>query len=142
MAKYGWQCTFCGDKPPWLTVCSSRSIAAFILDELAPGDWDQKLLRRRCKCGHHSLYITYRAARGDSDKISIRHIVGLVLDQDFVPMLWGTFRHASPKVTWMDFKYQRGRSPWGLTKRLVLETAKLSRLLAAYEKATGQHLGR
>ena len=28
--------------------------------------------------------------------------------------------------------------PWGLTKRLVLEKAKLARLLRAYEKATGK----
>ncbi|HVD33288.1 MAG TPA: hypothetical protein VNC19_06900 [Gemmatimonadales bacterium] len=37
----------------------------------------------------------------------------------------------------MDLKYQRGRSPWGLSKRLVLEKAQLVRLLRAYERATG-----
>jgi hypothetical protein len=136
-SKYTWQCTVCGDKPAWLAVCNSSSIAAFIMDELAPSGWDQKLLRRRCKCRHHSLYITYRAPRGDPDRISIRHIAGLVLEDDYMPMLWETFRHASPKVKWVDFKYQRGRSPWGLTKRLVLEKAKLSRLMALYEKVSG-----
>lgn len=135
MAKYAWQCTFCGDRPSWLTVCSSRSIAAFIRDELAPSGWNQKLLRRRCKCRHHSLYITYRAPRGDPDKISIKHIVGVVLDKEYIPMLWETFRHASPKVKWMDFKYQRGRSPWGLSKHLVLKQAHLAQLLESYEKA-------
>lgn len=53
-------------------------------------------------------------------------------------MLWETFRHSSPRVPWIDFKYQRGRSPWGLTKRLVLEKAQLARLLRAYEKAIGR----
>src|SRR5688500_13335363 len=50
MARYWWQCISCGDRPAWLTVCHSRSIAAFIWDELAPSGWDQRLLRRRCKC--------------------------------------------------------------------------------------------
>jgi hypothetical protein len=52
-------------------------------------------------------------------------------------MLWETFRHSRPQTKWIDFKYQRGRSPWGLTKRLILERAQLVRLLRAYEKATG-----
>jgi hypothetical protein len=52
-------------------------------------------------------------------------------------MLWDTFRHSSPRTHWIDFKYQRGRSPWGLTKRLLLEKASLARLLRAYEQATG-----
>jgi hypothetical protein len=51
-------------------------------------------------------------------------------------MLWDTFRHSTPRTHWIDFKYQRGRSPWGLTKRLVLEKAQLTRLLRAYERAT------
>ncbi|MEO8001916.1 MAG: hypothetical protein ABI644_08570 [Arenimonas sp.] len=135
MAKYAWQCTFCGDRPAWLTVCNSRSIAAFIHDELAPSGWDQKLLRRRCKCRHQSLYITYRAPRGDHDRISIKHISGLVLDKEYIPMLWETFRHASPKVKWIDFKYQRGRSPWGLSKHLVLQQEHLLHLLTLYEGA-------
>jgi hypothetical protein len=41
----------------------------------------------------------------------------------------------------MDFKYQRGRSPWGLSKRLVLTQVQLARLLRAYEKATGRRMG-
>jgi hypothetical protein len=55
-------------------------------------------------------------------------------------MLWDTFRHSNPLRHWIDFKYQRGRSPWGLTKRLVLEKTQLVRLLQAYEYATGQAL--
>lgn len=138
--KYWWQCTHCGDRPAWLSVCSSRSVAAFIWDELAPSGWDQSLLRRRCKCRHRTLYITYRAQRGDPDRISIKHIAGIVLAEEYVPMLWETFRHMSPKTQWIDFKYQRGRSPWGLTKRLMLEKAQFSRLLTAYNVATGVDL--
>ena len=121
-----------------MTVCNSRSIAAFIWDELAPSGWDQRLLRRRCKCKRRSLRITYRFRRGDPERISVKHIVGLVGDGDYLPMLWETFRHSSPRTRWIDFKYQRGRSPWGLTKRLVLEKAQLKRLLRAYERATGR----
>jgi hypothetical protein len=143
MARYWWQCTACGDRPSWLTVCGSRSVAAFIWDELAPGAWDQRLLVRRCKeCRRGSLRITYRLKRGDPDRVSIRHIVGLGPEGDYLPMLWETFRHSSPRTHWIDLKYQRGRSPWGLTKRLVLEKRQLARLLRAYERATGRALDR
>jgi hypothetical protein len=137
MARYWWQCTSCGAKPAWLTVCESRSIAAFIWDELAPSGWDQRLLRRTCECKRHTLRITYRFRRGDPDWISIKHIVGLGPDGDHLPMLWETFRHSTPRTSWIDLKYQRGRSPWGLSKRLVLRKAQLARLLRVYERATG-----
>lgn len=141
MARYWWQCTSCGDRPAWLTVCDSKSIAAFIWDELEPSSWDQKLLRRTCKCKRRSLYITYRLKRGDVERISIKHIVGLMLENDYLPMVWETFRHATPRTSWVDFKYQRGRNPWGLTKRVVLQKQQLTRLLRAYEKATSRRLG-
>src|SRR5512141_2675541 len=140
MAKYWWQCISCGARPAWLDVCHSKSIAAFICDELAPSGWDQRLLRRTCQCKRRSLYITYRLKRGDPERVSVKHIVGLCLEDDYLPMVWETFRHATPKTTWIDFKYQRGRSPWGLTKRLVLQRPHLSRLLREYERATGRRL--
>lgn len=140
MARYGWQCVSCGNRPAWLAVCESKSVAAFIWDELAPSGWDQKLLRRMCTCKRRSLYITYRLKRGDPERVSIKHIVGLRLEDDYLPMVWETFRHATPRTRWIDFKYQRGRSPWGLTKRLVLQRRQLSRLLSVYEKATGRRL--
>lgn len=123
-----------------MAVCESKSIAAFIWDELAPSGWDQALLRRTCTCKHRSLYITYRLKRGDPERVSIKHIVGLGLEDDYLPMLWETFRHATPRTRWMDFKYQRGRSPWGLTKRVALTQPQLSRLLLTYERATGRRL--
>ncbi len=137
MPRYGWQCTACGDKPKWLAVCRSRSIAAFIWDELAPSGWDQRLLLRTCKCKRRSLRISYRLRRGDPETIRVKHIVGLGPNGDYLPMLWETFRRSTPRTNWMDFKYQRGRSPWGLGKRLVLEKAQLVRLLRAYQDATG-----
>lgn len=136
-ARYWWQCISCGARPPWLAVCASKSIAAFIWDELAPSGWDQTLLRRTCQCKRRSLYITYRLKRGDPERVSVRHIVGLSLEDDYVPMLWETFRHASPATKWIDFKYQRGRSPWGLTKHVVLKQAHLSRLLRLYGHGKG-----
>lgn len=138
MARYWWQCIACGDKPRWLAVCSSRSIAAFIWDELAPSGWDQRLLRPRCQCCRASLRITYRSRRGDLERISVKHIVGVGPDGDYLPMLWETFRHSRPRKPWIDLKYQRGRSPWGLSKRLTLERAQLGQLLRAYEHATGR----
>jgi hypothetical protein len=105
MPKYWWQCMSCGARPTWLTVCHSRSIAAFIWDELAPSGWDQRLLLRRCKCKRRSLRITYRFRRGDPERISVKHIVGLGPDGDYLPMLWETFRHSSPRTHWIDFKY-------------------------------------
>ena len=119
-------------------MCRSRSIAAFIWDELAPSEWDQSLLRRRCTCRHLALRITYKSKRGDPELTSVRHIVGLSPDGDHLPMLWETFRHSSPGTAWIDFKYQRGRSPWGLTKRLVLEKSRLKRLIRAYQRAGGK----
>jgi hypothetical protein len=56
-------------------------------------------------------------------------------------MLWETFRHGAPRTRWIDFKNQRARSPWCMTKRLVMTQAQLSRLIRGYEKATGRHLG-
>ena len=139
-ARYGWQCISCGARPAWKTVCDSASIAAFIRDELMPSGWDQRLLRRTCECGRRSLYITYRLKRGDPERVSIRHIAGLKLPDDYLPMLWETFRHATPATRWIDFKYQKGRSPWGLTKRLVLTQPQLARLLRDYGKLTGRKL--
>jgi hypothetical protein len=142
-ARYWWQCISCGDRPAWLAVCASKSVAAFIWDELAPSGWDQKLLRRTCTmCKRRSVYITYRLKRGDPDRVSVKYIVGLVLDDDYLPMVWETFRHSTPATGWIDFKYQRGRSPWGLTKRVVLQKQHLLRLLRTYEKTTGRRLNR
>ncbi len=138
MARYWWQCTSCGEKTAWLTACDSPSIAAFIWNELAPSGWDQRLLCRRCKCKRRALRITYRFQRGDPERIHVRHIVGLGPEGDYLPMLWDTFRHSTPRAHWMDFKYQRGRSPWGLTKRLVLTQPQLVGLLRAYQVATGR----
>ena len=140
MSKYWWQCTSCGDRPAWLAVCESKSIAAFIWDELAPSGWNQELLRRMCKCKRRSLRITYRLKRGDTERVSVKNIVGLKLEDDYLPMVWETFRHATPRTYWIDLKYQRGRNPWGLTKRVVLQRRQLSRLLRVYEKVTGRRL--
>lgn len=68
----------------------------------------------------------------------MKHIVGLGPEGDYLPMLWETFRHSDPRTPWIDFKYQRGRSPWGLAKRVVLKKAQLVHLLRAYEGATGR----
>ena len=139
-ARYWWQCLACGRRPAWLEACASRSVAAFVWDELAPGGWDQRLLRRTCECGRRSLYITCRLKRGDPERLSVRHIVGLPLEDDYLPMLWETFRHATPRTRWIDFKYQKARSPWGLTRRVVLTQPQLARLLRSYETITGRSL--
>lgn len=86
------------------------------------------------------MRLTYRFERGSTERVSVRHIVGLRPKGDYLPMIWDTFRHSHPRAHWIDFKYQRGRSPWGLTRRLVLEKAQLTRLLRAYQRATGKTL--
>jgi hypothetical protein len=95
-------------------------------------------LSRKCECKRGTLRITYRFRRGDPERVSIKHIVGLGPDGDYLPMLWETFRHSNPRTRWIDFKYQKGRSPWGLTKRVVLQKTQLQRLLRAYERATSR----
>lgn len=138
MPGYWWQCTSCGEKPDCLSVCGSRSIVAFIWDQLVPARWDQRLLRRRCKCGRRSLRITYLFQRDKPETVSVRLIVGLGPGDDYLPMLWETFPHSSPRTRWVDFKYQRGRNPWGLNKPPVLERTQLARLLRAYDAMTGK----
>ena len=80
----------------------------------------------------HHVPVSARRSRAN------QHIVGLGPEGDYLPMLWETFRHSSPRTKWIDFKYQMGRSPWGLNKRLVLKKAQLARLLRAYEHALGR----
>ena len=140
MARYGWQCMACGERPTWLSVCRSRSVAAFIWDELMPSGWDQTLLHRMCTCKRNALRITSKLKRGDPERVSVEHIVGLGPDGDQLTMIWETFRHADPRVRWVDFKYQRGRSPWGLNKRLVLEKSQLARLFREYLRVTGEEI--
>lgn len=138
MARYWWQCSACSEKRAWLTVCRSRSVAAFIWDELLPSKWDQGLLSPRCSCKRGLLRITYRVRRGDPELMSVKHIVGLNPSGDYLPMLWETYRHSKRRKAWIDFKYQKGRSPWGLTKRVVLERVQLERLLSDYARVTGR----
>jgi len=132
VAKYWWQCDRCSEKPAWLTVCNSRSVAAFIWDELLPSGWDQHLLCRKCKCKGGKIRITYRFKSGDPERVSIKHIVGLTPVDQHLPMLWETFHHSNPKTKLVDFKYQRGRSPWGLKKHLVMKKSQLTSLLRKY----------
>ena len=82
----------------------------------------------------------FRLGRGSDDRISIRHVVGVGPDGDYLPMLWDTFRHSRPRAHLIDFKYQKGRSPWGLAKRVVFDKAQFIQLLCTYSAATGQVL--
>ena len=130
-AQYMGQCISCADRQP-LTVCSSRAL------QPSSGIWRQaagtSASAQQVQCKRRSLR-TYRFKRGDPDRVSVKHIVGLGPEGDYLPMLWETFRHSSPRTRWIDFKYQKGRSPWGLNKRPVLKKAQLTRLLRAYEHA-------
>lgn len=45
------------------------------------------------------------------ERVSVTHIVGLPLEDDYLPMIWETFRYGTPATKWVDLKYQAGRSP-------------------------------
>ena len=121
-------CEECGDRLNFLDATGTLSIAAFIWDKLLASDWDQSRLRStRKKCPHGNLHITYEFPREDKVILQVEHIVGLQFD-DYVPMMWEIHAKASPREPNFDFKYIRGRNPWGLNKAAVFSPQDLREL--------------
>lgn len=60
------------------------------------------------------------------------HIVGIETDDDYLPMMWETFWDRRPDAPVFDFKYLRGRNPFGLNKPPIFERADLKKLFALY----------
>lgn len=139
MPGYWWECEACDNRLDFPDVTGTSSIASFVWDKLLAADWDQSLLAPPCKkCGHGTLRITYEFPREDKVILRVIHIVGLKYD-DYVPMMWETHPKDSPADQCFDFKYQRGRNPWGLNKAAVLSRQDLHALFERYRQKTGVH---
>jgi hypothetical protein len=111
-------------------------MASFVWDRLLAADWDQLLLTLPCGgCSGGTLRITYEFPREDKLVLRVLHIVGLQYD-DYVPMMWETYPTNSPSDRCIDFKYQRGRNPWGLNKAGLLSRQDLHELFARYREKT------
>lgn len=139
MPSYWWSCESCGQEVPFNQATRSRGIAHYIWDVLLPSGWDQSALIRTCaNCGVDGLRITYEFPRAQREILRISHLVGLPdAYGDYLPMMWETTPLSSPAERWVDFKYVRGRSIWGLNKPAVLSRADLGRLLAQYRAVAG-----
>lgn len=137
MPGYWWECETCGEKSDFPTTVGASSISSFVWDKLLAADWDQSLLVSPCpRCSHGSRRITYEFPREDKVTLRVVHIVGLQSD-DYVPMMWETYPTDSPSDRWFDFKYQRGRNPWGLNKAAVFSRQELHELFTRYRQKTG-----
>jgi hypothetical protein len=132
MAGYWWECEACGKETDFLTTGAAASLASFVWDRLIPSDWDQSLLTAPCSAGCAGPQrITYHFPRDDRMTLRVIHIVGLKSD-DYVPMMWETYSTESPSERMFDFKYQRGRNPWGLNKAAVFSRSDLHQIFALY----------
>lgn len=137
MPGYWWECESCAENFDFPKVTGANSMAGFVWDKLLASDWDQSLLAVMCeKCGSGTLRITYEFPREDKLTLRVIHIVGLQYD-DYIPMMWETHPKDSPAERCFDFKYQRGRNPWGLNKAAVLSRQDLHTLFERYRQKTG-----
>ena len=95
-----------------VAVCHSRSIAAFIWDDLAPSGWINAFFAVDATVSAARCAFLPVSARDPEDQRQA--YLRTYPEGDYLPMLWDTFR-IQVRTHWIDFKYQRGRSPWGLT---------------------------
>jgi hypothetical protein len=138
MEGYWWECEYCSVELDFPNVTESPSISSFIWDKMLSSMWDQSLLTPSCKkCNSGILRITYQFPR-KQDEVSLRvnHIVGLQFG-DYLPMMWDTHFKGDPTDRCIDFKYQRGRNPWGLNKPALLSRKNLHALFECYRQKTG-----
>ena len=139
MPGYWWECDGCGNVLEFPEAIGAPSMSSFIWDKLLAADWDQSLLGPPCKkCARGTLRITYEFPREDKVVLRVDHIVGLQYE-DYVPMMWETHPKESPSEANFDFKYIRGRNPWGLNRAAVLSRQDLHDLFELYRQKTGTH---
>lgn len=137
MPGYWWECESCGEKSDFPSTVGVTSMSSFVWDKLIRADWDQSLLVSPCPhCASVSCRITYESPRTAKVTLRVVHIVGRQSD-DYVPMMWETYPTDSPADHWFDFKYQRGRNPWGLNKAAVFSRQELHELFVLYRRKTG-----
>lgn len=138
MASYWWECSKCGERYDFATVCQSRGITHYIWDVLIPSAWDQSHLLKRCsKCNQETLRITYIFPRADETHLQVKYIVGLGPFEKYVSMMWETIPDASKEETWIDFKYINGRNIYGLNKPAVFSKEEIRKLFQLYRARTG-----
>lgn len=134
MKGYWWECESCGKSYEFSQACSYNAIAHYIRDTLISSSWDQSHLLIRCnKCGKQALRITYEFPRAQKEILRVVHIVGLgSATDDFIPMMWESYPLSNIDDRWFDFKYIRGRSPFGLTRPVVLSISELRQIFKLY----------
>ncbi|MCH7950972.1 MAG: hypothetical protein IH875_10945 [Candidatus Dadabacteria bacterium] len=138
MPPYWWECEKCEQTYYFEDVTSSNTIVKFIWDELLTSAWSQELLQKECnKCKENKLRISYHFPSKDNLKLRVVHIVGLELENEYLPMMWETYFTHNPSENVFDFKYLNGRNIWGLNKPAVLSKGELSQIFALYSKRTG-----
>jgi hypothetical protein len=91
--------------------------------------WDQTLLAKPCSCGSE-LRITYDFPRQNKEVLQVIRMVGVEWTPEYLMMLWETAPASDPSERWFDFKYIRGRNPWGLNKAAVFPQELLKALFA------------
>jgi hypothetical protein len=136
MPGYWWQCHDCGNKATFLVASSTRSLPAFLRDKMVHSGWDQALLVAPCKCGKE-MRVTYDFPGRRRELLQVIRMVGIEWGQDYLMMMWETAPASDPRECWFDFKYLRGRNPWGLNKAAVFPQASLTRIFALYRQKAG-----
>ncbi len=139
MPSYWWECESCGATGlDFVDTCGVSSITRFIRDVMLPSDWDQSHLLRVCKaCDKQSLRIAYKFPRKIEPPIlRLVHLVGVKVDDDYLPMMWEAYPTYSPDYRWFDFKYINGYAIFGLNKPAVFSRENLRQLFALYRAKT------
>jgi hypothetical protein len=136
MPGYWWQCHVCNATTDFLAATSTRSLPAFLRDRMVHSKWDQALLALPCKCGAE-MRITYDFPRQQKEVLQVVRMVGIEWDPEYLMMMWETAPASDPNERWFDFKYLRGRNPWGLNKAAVFSKATLTEIFALYREKAG-----
>lgn len=138
MTGYWWQCEKCGDEVEFDKACGSTGIAHYIWDVMLKSSWDQSKLVLPCtKCGNISLRITYEFPRmKDRDIIRVLNVVGVELENKYLPMMWETYFNNDSSDRVYDFKYLNGRNIRGLMSPAVLSRENLKQLFDLYKLKT------
>lgn len=139
MLGYWWECEGCGKQSNFAQVTDSRTLVAYIRDRLVPSKWDQTVLYLKCpQCHVGNMRITYEFPRCDKEVVRVVHIVGLIINGEYLPMMWESYPVASPDQRWFHFNYVNGRNRWGLNRAAVFSGEDLQKLFALYREKTGQ----
>jgi hypothetical protein len=130
-----WQCQHCNSTTDFFAATSTQSLPAFLRDRMVPSGWDQTLLAQPCKCGAE-MRITYHFPRREKEVLQVIRMVGIEWSPEYLMMMWESAPASDPNERWFDFKYLRGRNPWGLNKALFPQ-ASLKQIFALFRHKAG-----